>query len=140
MNLYPLKFTPISKYRLWGGNKLNTFLNKGFTGDNNGESWEISDVKGDETKVANGEFSGKTLKELSKQFKGKLLGNNVYETFGTEFPLLIKFIDAKTPLSIQVHPHDHIEKSVIILLERTKCGISWMLMIAQKLLWGLTIS
>jgi mannose-6-phosphate isomerase len=110
MNLYPLKFTPISKYRLWGGNKLNTFLNKGFTGDNNGESWEISDVKGDETKVANGEFSGKTLKELSKQFKGKLLGNNVYETFGTEFPLLIKFIDAKTPLSIQVHPHDHIAK------------------------------
>lgn len=110
MNLYPLKFTPISKYRLWGGNKLNTFFNKGFTGDNNGESWEISDVKGDETKVANGEFSGKTLKELSKQFKGKLLGNNVYETFGTEFPLLIKFIDAKTPLSIQVHPHDHIAK------------------------------
>jgi len=110
MNLYPLKFTPISKYRLWGGNKLNTVLNKGFKGDNNGESWEISDVKGDETKVANGEFSGKTLKELSEQFKGQLLGNNVYETFGTEFPLLIKFIDAKTPLSIQVHPHDHIAK------------------------------
>ena len=110
MNLYPLKFTPISKYRLWGGNKLNEVLNKRFKGDNNGESWEISDVKGDETKVANGEFSGKTLKELSEQFKGQLLGNNVYETFGTEFPLLIKFIDAKTPLSIQVHPHDHIAK------------------------------
>ncbi|GAA4270526.1 type I phosphomannose isomerase catalytic subunit [Hyunsoonleella aestuarii] len=110
MNLYPLKFTPISKYRLWGGNKLNTVLNKGFKGDNNGESWEISDVKGDETKVANGEFFGKTLKELSEQFKGQLLGNNVYKTFGTEFPLLIKFIDAKTPLSIQVHPHDHIAK------------------------------
>ena len=110
MILYPLKFTPISKYRLWGGNKLNTVLNKGFKGDNNGESWEISDVKGDETKVANGEFSGKTLKELSEQFKGQLLGNNVYETFGTEFPLLIKFIDAKTPLSIQVHPHDHLAK------------------------------
>ncbi|WJJ95733.1 type I phosphomannose isomerase catalytic subunit [Algibacter luteus] len=110
MNLYPLKFTPISKYRLWGGNKLNKVLNKGFKGDNNGESWEISDVKGDETKVANGEFSRKTLKELTEQFKGQLLGDNVYKTFGTEFPLLIKFIDAKTPLSIQVHPHDHIAK------------------------------
>ena len=75
MNLYPLKFTPISKYRLWGGNKLNTVLNKGFKGDNNGESWEISDVKGDETKVANGEFSGKTLKELSEQFMNNLQFN-----------------------------------------------------------------
>ena len=53
---YPLKFTPIPKYRLWGGNKLNTLLNKGFEGENNGESWEISDVQGDETKVSNGEF------------------------------------------------------------------------------------
>lgn len=110
MNLYPLKFTPISKYRIWGGNKLNTVLNKGFEGDNNGESWEISDVKGDETKVANGAFKGKTLKELINEYKGDFLGDKVYQTFGLEFPLLIKFIDAKTPLSIQVHPHDHIAK------------------------------
>jgi len=47
MKLYPLKFKPISKYRIWGGNKLNSVLNKGFNGNNNGESWEISDVKGD---------------------------------------------------------------------------------------------
>lgn len=110
MNLYPLKFTPISKYRIWGGNKLNTVLNKGFEGDNNGESWEISDVKGDETKVANGAFKGKTLKELINEYKGEFLGDKVYRNFGSDFPLLIKFIDAKTPLSIQVHPHDHIAK------------------------------
>lgn len=110
MNLYPLKFTPIPKYRLWGGNKLNTVLNKGFEGVNNGESWEISNVKGDETTVLNGQLKGKTLKQLSAEFKDAFLGAEVYKKFGIEFPLLIKFIDAKTPLSVQVHPHDEIAK------------------------------
>ena len=110
MKLYPLKFKPISKYRIWGGNKLNSVLNKGFNGNNNGESWEISDVKGDETVVKNGRLKGKTLKELSSEFKDEFLGKNVYKTFDTDFPLLIKFIDAKTPLSVQVHPHDPIAK------------------------------
>ena len=108
--LYPLKFTPISKYRIWGGNKLNTVLNKGFQGDQNGESWEISDVPGDETIVKNGSLAGKTMRELISDFKEDLVGQCVYEKFGIEFPLLIKFIDAKTPLSIQVHPHDEIAK------------------------------
>lgn len=110
MKLYPLKFKPISKYRIWGGNKLNTVLNKGFGGDNLGESWEISDVEDDETVVTNGQLKGKTLRELSKEFKGEFLGQKVYELFGTEFPLLIKFIDAKTPLSVQVHPHNEIAR------------------------------
>lgn len=110
MELYPLKFTPIPKYRIWGGNKLNTLLNKGFKGEMNGESWEISDVKGDETFVSEGLFAGKSLKQLSQEFKEKLLGNKVYKAFGDEFPLLIKFIDAEKPLSIQVHPHDEIAK------------------------------
>lgn len=110
MTLYPLKFTPLSKYRIWGGNKLNSVLNKGFNDENIGESWEISDVEGDETKVAEGFLSGKTLKQLSQEYKEQLLGTKVYSNFGDKFPLLIKFIDAKTPLSIQVHPHDNIAK------------------------------
>lgn len=110
MNLYPLKFTPISKYRMWGGDKLNTVLNKQFEQQQVGESWEISDVKGEQTLVANGPLSGKTLKELISTYQSKLVGKSVYDKFGTDFPLLIKFIDAKTPLSIQVHPHDHIAK------------------------------
>lgn len=110
MKLYPLKFTPISKYRIWGGDKLNTELNKNFNAENTGESWEISDVEGDETKTANGPLIGKTLKELISEYKGDFVGNAVYEKFGNEFPLLIKFIDAKTPLSIQVHPSDEIAK------------------------------
>ncbi|NJX16357.1 type I phosphomannose isomerase catalytic subunit [Tamlana crocina] len=110
MKLYPIKFTPLYKYRLWGGEKLKTQLNKDYNENNIGESWEISDVKGDETKVANGPLEGKTLKQLIQQYKGDFVGKPVYETFGEEFPLLIKFIDAKTPLSIQVHPSNELAK------------------------------
>lgn len=110
MALYPLKFNHLSKYRIWGGNKLNTTLHKNFDNENIGECWEISDIKNDETQVANGVLTGKTLKELISEFKGDFLGSNVYDKFGNEFPLLIKFIDAKTPLSIQVHPSDEIAK------------------------------
>ena len=70
MKLYPLKFTPIFKYRIWGGDKLKTKLNKKYTEENIGESWEISDVSGDETIVEEGSLKGKTLKELTQQFKG----------------------------------------------------------------------
>lgn len=110
VQLYPLKFTPISKYRMWGGNKLNEVLNKGFDGENNGESWEISAVPGDETQVTNGFLKGQTLPLLIQNYKDQLLGKAVYQKYGADFPLLIKFIDAKTPLSIQVHPHDEIAK------------------------------
>lgn len=110
MNLYPLKFTPLFKYRIWGGEKLKTALNKNYTEVNIGESWEISDVSGDETVVADGDLAGKTLRDLTRQFKGDFVGNAVYDKFGEEFPLLIKFIDAKTPLSIQVHPSNEIAK------------------------------
>ncbi|WP_308993505.1 type I phosphomannose isomerase catalytic subunit [Mariniflexile litorale] len=110
MALYPIKFTPIYKYRIWGGNKLKTVLNKNYTQENIGESWEISDVKGDETIVSDGSLAGKTLRDLIKDFKEDAVGAHVYKTFGEEFPLLIKFIDAKTPLSIQVHPNNEIAK------------------------------
>lgn len=108
--MYPLKFTPLYKYRIWGGEKLKTELNKNYTEENIGESWEISDVSGDETVVSDGSLQGKTLRDLIKKFKGDFVGNIVYEKFGEEFPLLIKFIDAKTPLSIQVHPNNEVAK------------------------------
>lgn len=110
MKLYPLKFSPVFSYRLWGGEKLKTVLNKDYSETNIGESWEISDVKDSETVVKEGSLKGKTLKDLIKEFKGSFLGNNVFNQFGEEFPLLIKFIDAKTPLSIQVHPSNEIAK------------------------------
>ena len=110
MKLYPLRFSPLFKYRIWGGEKLKTKLNKNYTEENIGESWEISDVSGDETIVSEGDLAGKTLRDLINEFKGDFVGNSVYEKFGEEFPLLIKFIDAKTPLSIQVHPSNEIAK------------------------------
>lgn len=108
--MYPIKFEPLYKYRIWGGDKLKTILNKKYSEENIGESWEISDVDGDETVVANGTFKGQTLKQLIQKYKGDFLGKNVYQNFGEEFPLLIKFIDAKTPLSIQVHPNNELAK------------------------------
>jgi mannose-6-phosphate isomerase len=110
MKLHPLKFTPVFKYRLWGGDKLKSVLNKEYSEDNIGESWEISDVEDGETVVAAGFFQGKTLKDLIKSYKGEFLGKTIYEKFGNEFPLLVKFIDAKTPLSIQVHPGNEVAK------------------------------
>ncbi|MBC8757536.1 class I mannose-6-phosphate isomerase [Kordia sp. YSTF-M3] len=110
MNLYPLKFNPIFKERIWGGNKLQTLLHKDVSGETIGESWEISDVKGEPSVVAEGALKGKTLQELSEIFQSELLGKKVYDAFGTKFPLLIKYIDAKRDLSIQVHPNDTLAK------------------------------
>lgn len=110
MILYPLKFQPLYKYKIWGGEKLRTELGKDCTEKNIGESWEISDVPNDENKVSEGTLKGLTLKELIKRYKSDLLGQSVYEMFGENFPLLIKFIDAKTLLSIQVHPGNEVAK------------------------------
>nr|WP_299032899.1 type I phosphomannose isomerase catalytic subunit [uncultured Tenacibaculum sp.] len=101
-----LRFTPILKQKIWGGKKLNQLLHKNSDGSNIGESWEISDVDGDESIVSNGNLKGRTLRSLLKEYKHDLVGDYVYKTFGEQFPLLIKFIDAKEVLSIQVHPDD----------------------------------
>jgi mannose-6-phosphate isomerase len=108
--LYPLKFDPILKEKIWGGNGLKTILNKEIPSDKTGESWEISGVKGDISVISNGELAGKNLQELLSEYKGKLVGNRVYTQFKNEFPLLIKFIDAQDDLSIQVHPNDDLAK------------------------------
>ncbi len=108
--LYPLKFNPILKERIWGGEKLKTLLNKSSDLKNIGESWEISDVDGEPSIVSHGRLKGKSLKELLNIYKSALIGNKNYERFGNKFPLLIKFIDAKLDLSIQLHPNDELAK------------------------------
>lgn len=106
----PIQFTPILKEKIWGGEKLIQLLHKDSTKNNIGESWEISDVDGDVSIVSNSIHKGETLTELIKKYKGTLVGENVYKHFGDKFPLLIKFIDAKEELSIQLHPNDAIAK------------------------------
>ena len=108
--MYPLKFQPILKERIWGGTKLKTLFNKPITTDITGESWEVSAVRGDISVVANGKFTGQSLQELIEQYPNELLGKHVHKAFGTDFPILIKFIDAREDLSIQVHPNDELAK------------------------------
>ena len=108
--LYPLKFKPILKERIWGGSKLKTLLNKKGLVEKCGESWEISAVQGDISVVENGFLKNNTLEELIEVYMGDLVGDNIYEKFGIEFPLLIKFIDATADLSIQVHPNDELAR------------------------------
>lgn len=110
MNLYPLKFKPILKERLWGGTKLKEVLNKNIESDITGESWELSGVEGDISKVTNGALVGTSLHSLMDDQGEALLGKGVVERFGNEFPILIKFIDAKQDLSIQLHPNDELAK------------------------------
>lgn len=103
--LYPLKFKPIVKDKIWGGAKLRDVLGKEAS-DKAGESWELSGVNGDISVVENGFLAGNTLEEIVEIYMGELVGDKIFERFGIEFPLLIKFIDASDFLSIQVHPDD----------------------------------
>ena len=100
------KFEPLLKQTIWGGNKIVAFKHIQSDMENVGESWEVSGVPGDESVVANGECKGKTLNEVLAEMKQKLVGEENYKRFGDRFPLLIKFIDARQDLSIQVHPDD----------------------------------
>lgn len=129
MNLYPLKFNPILKERLWGGTKLKDVLGKPIESDITGESWELSAVKGDVSTVANGEFTGTSLQELINRYPEELLGKSVYSRFGKEFPILIKFIDAKQDLSIQLHPNDELAKKRHDSFGKTEM---WYIMDADK--------
>ena len=107
---YPLQFDPILKERIWGGEKLKTVLNKPITSSITGESWELSTVEGDVSIVSNGVLKGKSLTELIENHPEEVLGTAVYKKFGNQFPLLFKYLDAKTDLSIQVHPNDELAK------------------------------
>jgi mannose-6-phosphate isomerase len=106
--LYPLRFKPLYQYRIWGGSKLRDVLGKKDAPDKTGESWEISGVEGNISSVKEGFLEGNDLQELIEVYMGDLVGDAVYEKHGTEFPLLIKLIDAHDVLSVQVHPDDEL--------------------------------
>jgi mannose-6-phosphate isomerase len=103
--LYPLKFDPVYKERLWGGDKLRERYHRiPPAGRTIGESWEISGVEGDVSVVSNGFLAGNELNELVEVYLGELVGDRVYERYGEEFPVLVKLLDTKEQLSVQVHP------------------------------------
>ena len=106
--LYPLKFLPLYKNVIWGGNKLKDY---GFDYDplpNCGELWALSSVEGRESVIANGFLAENTLNEAIEVYMGDLVGDKIFDQYGTDFPLLFKVIDAAKDLSIQVHPDDEL--------------------------------
>jgi len=111
IELYPLKFEPILKSVIWGGSDICRFKNIEPGQDGIGESWEISGVPNNVSIISNGRLAGSSLDELLTVTKEKLVGKKIYQRFGDTFPLLIKFIDARDDLSIQVHPDDTLAKA-----------------------------
>ena len=102
MKAYPLKFRPIFKQRIWGGQKLREVFDKDLPPfEKIGESWELADLPNDKSVIANGELAGQTLNSAIEKYAEEITGN---EDFSGAFPLLIKFLDAQDILSVQVHP------------------------------------
>ena len=105
--LYPFKFKPQLFHKLWGGHTIEKWYDDVPADyENVGEAWVISDLERFPTTVANGSHSGDLLQDLVEVYMDELVGGKVYEAFGNQFPVLMKFIDAADDLSIQVHPND----------------------------------
>lgn len=128
--LGPLKFHPQFRNKIWGGNKIKTVLRHDFSPlPNCGELWAISGIKGSESVVSDGPLEGNSLNELLEVYMGELVGEKIFEEFQLDFPLLIKFIDAQSWLSIQVHPDDELAEARD--LERGKTEM-WYVIQADK--------
>ena len=110
--LYPIKFKPRVKERIWGGKAILERKGKAVSrlakDKLYGESWDLSSVKGDISVVANGMLKGNNLEEIIEVYMGKLVGEQNFERYGLEFPLLIKYLDCNDRLSVQVHPGDEL--------------------------------
>lgn len=113
MNLYPMKFKPILKTKIWGGEKIRNIYRHGSSMAAIGESWDVSGIEGNESEVENGYLSENTLPELVEVYMGDLVGDHVYERYGAEFPVLLKIIDAAADLSVQVHPDDSMAQRLL---------------------------
>ena len=111
--MYPIKFKPQLKENIWGGKRLLEIKRGQYSrsidkSKSYGESWDISGVKGSISKVANGFLKGNNLQEIIEVYMGELVGEEVFEQFGLDFPLLIKNFDCNDTLSVQVHPNDEL--------------------------------
>ncbi len=128
--LYPLKFEPALKEKVWGGNALVTRYNKKPCGSAYiGESWEISSLSDNKSVISNGFLAGNNIEEIIEVYMGDITGDSVYEKFGIEFPLLIKFIEAREDLSIQVHPDNKLAKERHMAYGKTEM---WHILESEK--------
>ncbi|HIZ85280.1 MAG TPA: class I mannose-6-phosphate isomerase [Candidatus Coprenecus stercoravium] len=105
--IYPLKFVPEPKERVWGGHRLATQFNKPFDPEKViGESWEISGFEEDSSMIAGGWLDGNPLFDVIETYMDEIVGDDNYKRFGNEFPILVKLLDISDRLSVQVHPDD----------------------------------
>ncbi len=127
--LYPFKFNPILKHKIWGGSQLANKIEELANADNIGESWEISDLEDDVSIVREGPLQDVPLTDLIEIYMGELVGDTNFNRFGLGFPLLVKFIDANDNLSFQVHPNDDYAQK-----QYNMCGKSemWYVMHAEE--------
>lgn len=108
-SLYPLKFKPTFKEKIWGGKKFASFFKQNLDSEKKyGESWQISDIEDDISIIENGFLEENSLVDIIELYMGDLVGEQIYDRFGLAFPLLFKFIDAHDKLSLQVHPNDEL--------------------------------
>lgn len=121
--LYPLKFKPFFKEKIWGGQKIARLLNRPVPAMSAcGESWELSALEDNVSVVDNGYLAGDNdINELIEIYMGELVGDKVFEKYGLGFPLLIKYIDAADDLSVQVHPDDKLAKQRYDMNGKTEC-------------------
>ena len=132
MELYPLKFKPIYKEKIWGGNKLKTYFNRKLPTNKIGESWEVSTHKNGPSVVSNGPLTGQKLSSLLEKDSEKILGFKA-----KRFPLLFKFLDVNQKLSVQVHPDDEYARKIENEPGKTEM---WYVLAAEpgaKLVYGL---
>jgi len=109
LSIYPMKFTPVIKEKIWGGSKINSLFGLNDVDDKKiGELWALSDVEDNESSVSNGHFAGNSIGEMIEVFMDDVVGEEIYAKYKNEFPLLLKLIDANDYLSVQVHPDDQI--------------------------------
>ena len=121
MKLYPFLFQPNLHTVVWGGNQLKPYKGLEPSDEPIGESWEVSAVPGSTNIIANGEWQGRDLVSLINEYPDEILGKAVNEKYHGKLPLLVKFIDARKDLSIQVHPNDE-----MAMREHGKMGKSEM--------------
>ena len=127
MKTYPLKFKPIYKQRIWGGQKLREFFGKDIPpSEKIGESWELADLPNGKSVIANGELAGQTLNSAIGKYPKEITGD---ENFTGSFPLLIKLLDAQDILSVQVHPDEQTCRRMGIGQPKTEC---WYIISADE--------
>lgn len=123
--LYPFKFKPQLFHKIWGGHTIEKWYdNVPADFENVGESWVISDIDRFPTEVAIGPHAGDSLQDLLEVYMDELVGGKVYETFGNQFPVLMKFIDSEDDLSIQVHPGMSLLSRMKSHSAKRRCGTS----------------